>query len=441
MGGSIDTNYLEDRNTLLTLTPLYTFIQGIKEAAGDSRPHDFTLIEENDAKIQKLLKDNKIIENAESPVIIFGRLPAIRNWIYPTNTMALDTASFGGQWQRQASPRLWNITEKDAVAQRKVKAGLWNQLTFNWGAYIRSFIETFKEKSGFKTSSFGEGLGDYYNDIIKIADAANTDNALIFTHNIKNSNVLSLSFDSSPYKGELLNYSTESVYKVLDGVFPKDQLLSDNTYYSGGLGRLIDYVVNQVALDQSRAVTKKDNVARLLAIQQALSTKEAGEILLTLGGESGAENTLNDLKASTFFDSVIIKMTGPNNIIQKGPAGKNMENEAETLKKMNKYIINVDIKTLPFFNTTILPGKKCVLYGKPNLVKGASELRGKIETVPSFFTNAYTIIGYKHRISSTDAYSEFKLIQDSYSQGLMFKDLNFAEVFEKQIKEALQLVK
>ena len=58
--------------------------------------------------------------------------------------------------------------------------------------------------------------------------------------------------------------------------------------------------------------------------------------------------------------------------------------------KMNKSIIDVDIKTLPFFNTTILPGRKCVLFGKPNLIRGATELRGKIGETPAFFTNAYT---------------------------------------------------
>ena len=260
-----------------------------------------------------------------------------------------------------------------------------------------------------------------------MADAANTDNPLIFTHNIKNSNVLSLSFDSSPYKGELLNYSTESLYKIVDGVFKPGELLADDVFHTGPLGKLITMAAN--------AVTANEGTSKILAIQKALSTAEAGGQIKLIN-----EKQRDDLNAETFYDSVIIKAAGFSSIKQEGTMGNNSINEAETLKKMNKYIINVDIKTLPFFNTFVIPGRKCVLLGKPNLIRGASELRGKIETVPAFFTNAYTIIGYKHRITSTDAYSEFKLIQDAYSEGVMMKNMSFSDAFAKQIKEALEAI-
>ena len=107
---------------------------------------------------------------------------------------------------------------------------------------------------------------------------------------------------------------------------------------------------------------------------------------------------------------------------------------------MNKAIINVDIKTLPFFNTPTLPGRKCILFGKPNLLRGATELRGRIEHEPAFYTNAYTVIGYKHRITPTDAYSEFKLIQNSFAEGATIPNQSMALFFEKEIKASQEAV-
>mgnify|MGYP003651136009 FL=1 len=436
MGGLVLPSPEKKANTLLTLGPLYTFIKGINSVSGQTLSDDFTVLEENDAKILNLLKDSNIIESRDDPVIIFGRLATIRESVYPavysnTGSKILSNSSF---WLPLVSPYAWAWTKIIAGQQDRGNPGVTrrNNLKFTWEKYRLAFIEAFKQKAGLKTSSFGEGLGDYYDDIKGMADTASTDNALIFTHNIKNSNVLSLSFDSSPYKGELLNYSTESVYKVLDGVFTKGELLADNRYQVGALGKLISLVAAEVAAD-----TSKDKIS---VIQKALTGSKAREqIKLLTDGDSGS-NSLDKLNAATFLDAVFIKAAGPKNLIKKGSPGRNLINEAETLRKMNKYIINVDIKTLPFFNTLILPGRKCILFGKPNLIKGASELRGKIENVPAFFTNAYTIIGYKHRITSTDAYSEFKLIQDSYAQGLTFKNLSFAQVFHMHLKESAPML-
>ena len=440
MGGTVETDAWEEKNTLMTLKPIYNFIEGVYGVSGQVLPRDFTIIEENDAKILKLLEDSRIIEDADSPVVLFGRLDSIRKWVYPSNTAqgsnntenaTLTEAdqslrsgdNLAADWPRLASPRLWEATEKQDDYQQSGGVASRSKLKFNWGKYIPAFIASLKPKAGFKTSSFGEGVGTYYDAIKELADNANTDNPLVFTHNIKNSNVLSLSFDSSPYKGELLNYSTESLFKLVDGVFKPGQLLADDVFHTGPLGNLITMAAKSV-------VNRNEGTSKILAIQKALATREAGVQIKLINGD--------DINAETFYDAVIIKAAGESSIKKKGTPGNNSINEAETLRKMNKYIINVDIKTLPFFNTFVIPGRKCVLLGKPNLIRGASELRGKIETVPAFFTNAYTIIGYKHRITSTDAYSEFKLIQDSYSEGVMIKNMSFSVAFEKQIKEALE---
>ena len=51
---------------------------------GQEYTQDFTILEENDAKILKLLKKYDLIESADDPVIIFGRLSIIRELVYPS---------------------------------------------------------------------------------------------------------------------------------------------------------------------------------------------------------------------------------------------------------------------------------------------------------------------------------------------------------------------
>jgi hypothetical protein len=299
-----------------------------------------------------------------------------------------------------------------------------------WKAYVKDFVELFKPRARFRTSSFGEGLGEYASPITDLIAQSGRDDPLIFTHNVKNSNVLRLSFDSTPYKGDLLSYSTEAIYKVMDGVFSGEEVLSNSSFKTGPLGILI-----KAAAEAINTARKDDETVDVVAVlKKTLSTSSAGEQLKLLS-ESGDAVT-----AKTFFDAVLLKATSFSGVKQQVPMGGVATSEAEILRKMNKAVINVNIKTLPFFNIPLLPGKKCVLFGKPNLIRGATELRGKLESEPAFYTNAYTILGYKHRITSTDAYSEFSLIQDSFAQGATLGNTTMEAFFEQEIEAALGIL-
>ena len=462
MGGSVFSEWrvVDMANTLEVLAPLYTFIKGVYGVNGQERTEDFTILEENDAKILKLLKKYELIESAESPVIIFGRLSTIKELVYPDSAVAAEGAASnlnaaseeeieafrgvgeglrsqprtlgGAMSQKRIGTAALDRLVEAKSALREVQSRLGFLSDVNWVDYAKDFVETFKLK-GIKTSSFGEGFGSNTSMIKDLIPRTNSDNPLIFTHNIKNSNVLSLSFDSSPYKGQLLNYSTESVYKVLDGVFPQGEIVKNDGFQVGPLAKLIVMAAKDV-----KAADPSNNTVDVQAIiKKTLSTASAGKQLKLLATPNGSQT--NDVGAATFFDSVLLKaMSYSRNVVRKVGLGQTSTAEAEILRKMNKAIINVDIKTLPFFNTPTLPGRKCVLFGKPNLIRGATELRGRIEHEPAFYTNAYTIIGYKHRITPTDAYSEFKLIQDSFAQGATIPNQSMALFFEKEIKEAIQ---
>ena len=472
MGGTVETKAEEKANTLMVLEPLYKVTQGAYNVSGQTRPQDFTIIEENDTRILKLLKEYGLIDDAESTVIIFGRSSTIEKLVYPVaegiQGLGIGQAIEGFKNWRSALARAYqqktiNVysptppgkVRKDIYSprmqmQRELDKAIADEVAFekelpqhkdsvsrliastsNWKEYIKRFVETFKSKDRIRTSSFGEGLGGYSNDILKLADAASTDDALIFTHNIKNSNVLSLSFDSSPYKGELLSYSTESVYKIMDAVFKEGELVKNDAFEIGALAKLIEMAAADIATARKSG---KGAVDIMSVLKKTVASRAAG-VQLKLIADTGT-----NVDAGTFFDAVLLKATPyKRSVTQEVGLGQVATEEAETLRKMNKYIINVDIKTLPFFNTPTLPGRKCILFGKPNIIRGADELRGRLDSVPAFYTNAYTILGYKHRITPTDAFSEFKLIQDSYSQGIQLQNVSMSEFFKKEVELAISL--
>lgn len=427
MGGIIQVNAEDLDNTLLVLKPLYNFIKGVNDSS--ERPRDFTILEENDAKILKLLKKYELIESAESPVILFGRFSTIKELMYPTETGKVTgiTAALGispNILAMAGATGMGGYTGTPVFNPRNNPIISFDNLPSSWRNYINDFVKTFKSK-GIRTSSFGEGLGDYEKAIMQMAKKTGSD-LLIFTHNIKNSNVLSLSFDSSPYKEVLMNYSMESSYKIAGGVLTKKELLADNSFGTSELQKLVTEAAKQLAINPDQDITA--------FLKTFFSSKEGSWNLKQLSDVG------SDVTVTNFIYAVLIKARGASNISLKGPAGRNSIGEADILMKMNKSIIEVSIKTLPFFNTTVIPGSKCVLFGKPNLIKGATELRGKIEEVPAFFTNAYQIVGYKHRITSTDAFSEFKLIQDGFAQGVEFRNMKLLDFFNEEVKRAVKTV-
>ena len=113
--------------------------------------------------------------------------------------------------------------------------------------------------------------------------------------------------------------------------------------------------------------------------------------------------------------------------------------DADVLRNMSQYIINVRLKTLPFFNTIMKPGRDCFLFGLSNNVIGSTSLRDI--PAPAFFTGAYTIISYKHSISHDGAFSEFELIPNGDGVGTISGDISLMEFFnitQEDIDEELK---
>ena len=124
---------------------------------------------------------------------------------------------------------------------------------------------------------------------------------------------------------------------------------------------------------------------------------------------------LEKVPASDFIQLLMFKLNGTNiaDIIRKNRPGQTAKVAADTLRKVSSYILTVNLKTLPFFNTVDFLGRKCVLVGAPNKIIG-SKIDSPRDSIPApaVFSNGYYIFGYKHVLTSRDAFSEFTLYQN-----------------------------
>jgi hypothetical protein len=394
--GDHKTSEIDD-NILESLKPFYTFFAKLKTKIDEA--FDPIIFEENDLKIVTTLANNRLIEDKTSPVIIIGDRTLIRDLVYGDNDMpdlgkALSYGGFGG-----VTKSIPGGTLIQSPGPNQPEVSILERTPFDlrgsWEDY-RKDIQSVLYGRRTRTSSFGEQIdfGPYKGFEKKL-----TGETLVFMHNLKNSNVLDISFDASPYKAELLNISNESIYGLINQELKGNQKLLDDTLKLRTFGYLADFV-------------KKEGV----------DTKDLSEVLRVIREDSlqvqyirGAK--LDKLPAVDFLMLLEFKLAGSDvgDLVRKNRPGQTAKVAADTLRKASSYILRVDIKTLPFFNTTDFLARKCLLVGAPNKIIGSKvdSRRDKIPA-PAVFSNGYYIFGYKHVITARDAYSEFTL----YNPGL-----------------------
>lgn len=423
MGGKIRQQDIDDNTTTL-LNPLAKIANVLKSKG--AKPNDFTIFEENNSKILKTLKDNDVIADKDSAVLVFGRESIIENYLYPQGTPELPSLKFVQTYLTKE--------ESDFIFKKYEEEGYVSVFK----KYQLAYQSLFKPRLS-KTSSFNEkfDLGDHYNEF----NSSIQDGSLLFMHNVKNANVLSLSFDSSPYKQLLLDTATESAYKVMDEAIASGQIVLNDSFDTSSMKSLVSSI-EEVVRDNSEDLREgKKSISDVLT---SLPDPQRDKVIQILLKDKDVNDKTNQ---ASFLDFVIYTALMSNGAKGKNdagavhpisrdvPLGKRLALHANTLRNMAKYIVSVNIKTLPFFNNIDSFNRPCFLFGLPNFVVG-SPLKGI--KAPSFFTNNYTIIGYKHVINATAAYSEFSLIGDANSFGALNTKGGMAGLFgldlEKETK-------
>lgn len=440
--------------------------------------NDFILVEENNFKIKKLLEKYSLIERADAPVIVFGRQSIVNKLLYPNslspidyNTSYLfyemrnrfstsiskstsdlpvplpaaidpvyvryrDTPSYVGQdfYVNSKSKRLGDGEGDTAAFGVDFVLSKFNQ-------YREDFLKTFDDVIKPTTSSFREpiNLGSYYNEVIPIVDKLK--GPLIFTHNTPSPNVLDISFDSSPYKGVLLNLGLDSGYSLLDYGLKADQITKDNDFFDGNIKDIIDLLAKE------REEYKKDTRSNKPSFISSITKNEELKfkiIDLVLRDDSAAKRpiaspdleVLQSSRISQMLDWVYLKTAMKPSFFKATSSDKIASETVEILKNISQYIINVRLRTLPFFNVTTIMGRDCYLFGLSNNVIGSDHLRDI--PAPAFYSSDYTIIGYKHVISYDSAYSEFELVPGALSEQVVSKDMDLMNFFRITKRDILE---
>jgi len=367
-----------DSNKLESLRPLYKLFSELKKKLKDA--FDPIIFEENDVKITSLLAKYGLIEDGAAPVIVVGDRTLIRDLMYSNSPLpSLDYATSYGVSEGQF---LKPFTSQDV-----------GELKGSWTKYKQDVAKTLYARKK-RTSSFGEkiDLGPYTNFSKNI-----TDDSVVFMHNLKNSNVIDVSFDASPYKGELLNVANESAFKLLDQGLKSNQVILDNSLKMD----VFDYLKGDL---ETSGVDPTD----LTRVIRVIKNNNVSIQKIQLAG-------LDRIPAVDFLSLLTFKLSGNelSDLSIKNPPGQTAKVAADTFRKASSYILRVNLKTLPFFNTVDFMNRRCVLIGAPNKILGSKVTP---DNTPAVYSNGYNIFGYKHVIEPDNAYSEFTLFQSGLGE-------------------------
>jgi len=410
------TASLNDRSEVLF--SLRKFFRVLNEKT--SQPIQPAYFEENDLRVTKLLEKHGLIKHGDQPVLMVGHLPLIQDLIYSKKSEL--PASLGKTFS-YAKLYFTNYEGERGGGARDVTIAEPRQLAQKWLDFKKESSILDRDRRGRETgltSSFQEKI-DFgpYDSEVNIKGDTVTPDTFIFMHNMKNANVLDVSFDSSPYKGELLSLANEPLFNLIDKSLVGNQTVRDNTF--------------------------KFNFEQYLETGDLDKLKSAKEnpllLLQTLGGNRGflkaVKNELRDVKVIDFLDVMMIKISGNlggnkfDDIVNRSNSVSRMKMTAETVRRVNEFVINVNIRTIPFFNTSYYLGRSATLVGAPNEILGSTIFESGKQP-PAIFTGKYKVFGYKHVMTPNDAYSEFTLLKDGFSPG-NYLDITLVEYYEKEL--------
>jgi len=471
---SEDADKKKSENILLSLKPLYDFVDGMEFSSEAFKyPHDFTIVEEHNVTVLNNLFKEGLIEDDKKPAVIFGRKSYINNLLYPSNKESVNTpftdsslTSFSNDaivfddndprrklrdslaLVSQDNPETSIIENLDRAARDKgfMRAIARAEL---WGSYKRRYVDYYNEETlrGYKTSSFNELPGD---SVLNLLDnyygQRDPDGRvpLVFTYNTRNANVLKFSFDSSPYKASFLDYSSESTFNLLDQAFDIEEVIADNSIYTDSLGQLITFLADELNKAREQDNYNDDVIGSL---KTALKSKGALMYLGSLDYITEPETTkTKPTDTTTFLQAVLIRAAFKSGKLKSSPPGKNFLNELNILRKINKYVIDVNLKTLPFFNLQSSLSRPCILHGNSNYVVGSKiseRMRSDDEYgggAESFFNGKYIVVEVNHHMDPTNSYSEFKLANNDYGTNTSLTNSVWTELFSEALKGAREAI-
>lgn len=319
------------------------------------------LIVENNLQLKKLWKDNGIIQDDSKNIIIFGDSRIIAEVLYPDGT----------------TPIRNDYSLTDAVS--KIRYG------------TSSFREEYKKYLYSRSSA----LTDFYSDAkSRPIFGDSTQYVPIFRFNKENSNVMSINFASNP--------SYMSFFASEDGILKRGEA---DVYVN--VRDLIKEVEELSKLDKKLQQTNIPlKELETITRQRSVVIQKIYELYNMTGGVKDYEAT----KAT--LENLIKNSKGSLTTGQMVEFLSNVGAEVvakEIFDILERMVTNLAIKTLPAFTLTNLGSLGTLIYIDAN---NGKVLNTQKKESSSFLSGFYRVQGYKHVVTTREAYSEFTLVRD-----------------------------
>lgn len=401
MGMEIDvTPSLKTPQTVLD--PIFEFIGALRNH--QKKPTTYGLYEINDIEINDFINEspNGPMHEYKTNRLVFGDVDLIKRLIYLSDEGKTKPASiaFGMAFSDEALDDI------------------------DWEGYQKKYKETILRRERRQTSSFKEKLdfGPFNAEFKEIEDQKD----IIFMHGVKNSNVQSVIFNKDFAQSELMSFNLKGRKRSpFMNNFTRLAVANDEF----NMKQLIDYLEKEKIfvddIDESKFnlvkwiddAERSDSLGdseRITTLREKAGETDVGVVNQGLGSKGkrfadfvdlivGYREVLNNHHRTGFTAEVPYL----NDATANDP--RVASTYADLFEKIQRKIVQVKIKTLPFFNQKLYFDRECYFFSVINNLVTTS--RDVDDIIPSTFLNgSYKIMGARHFMSGDDAFSEFTLV-------------------------------
>jgi hypothetical protein len=429
-------------------------------------PVTITAWQESDIRILNFWKEQGIISNSEIPCTIVGGRELILQTLYANGNIIINSDNSSDQLQT-------NDPLYEKLNSLKYKIGI---------KEATNLIRPEGENSSFgETVAYDELAFDKANpksdkDKLLMEEYGKLFKLPVFTNNLINSNILSLSLETGDTYAAVTRISVQSdasknladiifggplrlderdVKKVneimaeIEDIFNKPDVAQDPRinfrFDLDALGDNPDQGKNDPAftevkrkvgawLKDAQKLSKdenKENAWRLVAFEKIIANSQnysltlPSAVLVTKLIDAKVEGLFSSVKDSRLLDFVKLvtiansaKPENTNVVSNSIPGGPTASNIASRIfDYMFRYALTLNIRTLPFFYLSgwkSLGTPTMVLSKRLGIVDSNSHTNKKNNFNDfDFFSGLYSIMGFRHIINSTECFSEFTLLKNN----------------------------
>ena len=391
--------------------PLQNVIDGLAEIIPES-VYRYEFTEENNLKLLSLWAEYEFIDDDFESAFLFAPKAYVNSVLYLTAV-------------------------KDLAGTLSVEDGFRYHFTdyyLDW-EYRKKFFEEFIARPA--NSSFGEDslrpdeLAIQESDLEELEYLQKIGNVPIFRYNVNNPNVLGVTVN---YNGAYMSLFNLGIRK---GVIQPFINASRQSAFKQILEIIPDKVITKI-----RNLIKADSVEGdgeiykyvLKLIKENSRDLSDSNVLLNLNKEKISGTLTVDVLALFItalinYNSIAYKPYIETSEVNAIPTQKELFNE------LNRTVVNVSIKSVPFFGIEII-GNQCILLAATNSLIGQRSAKN----IAPFASN-YVIDGVRHVISTSEMYSEFFLRRGMNGDSMSNSEDPFGEELVKSLIEQTEKAK